>query len=247
MATYHAGEDNRRSHRGARRPAAPWNPLCAVAGILTVLAGLAVAIRGVAPQMVPVVKDQTLTTWTIIAGVLAVLTLVLVIVARVTAPAGHRRSAASSWGILAIVLALLMMCAGLVTSNLFSEGVVKPEVRDEAPISNTEEMQSGVEGVFGACTTKWQSVNASQYPGVKAIYLCKQTRVAYAIFDNSSAIGLYKAPLATQASKLLDQYSGEVGSTKYAMLIGKQWILVGEQSKIEKLQHSWGGTINTIE
>lgn len=221
--------------------------LCAITGLAAVLSGAAAAARAIAPKMLPVIEGQPTSTWLVTAIAASIITIILIIVARITAPYGRKRSAATTWGVIAVVLALLLSCLGFLVGNMFSDGIVKPAVRDEAPISDTAAMQKGMEGVFGACTSDWQNINASQYPGVKSIYLCTQTRVAYAVFDNDSAINLYKGPLATQASKLLDQHSGEVGSTKYAMLIGKRWVIVGEQSKIEKLQRSWGGTLNTIE
>ncbi|MBW3088620.1 hypothetical protein KIH77_07750 [Bifidobacterium sp. 82T24] len=249
MPSHRAGDHIDDSYRGGRASGANMlcKTFCVIAGVLAVLAGAAAAVRAIAPAALPIVGGQSTSTWLTLAVIAAVATLIFVIIARVTAPIDRKRGAATTWGVIAIVLSLLLSCLGFLVGNMFNDGIVKPAVRDEAPISDTTAMQTGMEGVFGACTSDWQSINASQYPGVKSIAICKQTRVAYAVFDNDSAINLYKTPLATQASKLLDQYSGEVGDTKYAMLIGKRWVIVGEQTKIEKLQRSWGGTINTIE
>lgn len=266
MTVYHAGDYRKHSRRGGQRGGnggrnnrngldrngrvslGPWNPLCAIAGVLAVLAGCATAARAIAPARMPeALANIPVNTLIILTVALAVVTLILVIVVRLRARrAGVGHGIASTWGIIALVLALMLAGCGWAANTLFPEGVVEEKVADAAPTSTTTAMQKDVDNAFGTCTSGWQGMDASSYPGVTSIQMCTDTRVVYAVFDNSSSVGVYKAPIASKASEVLAQYQDQAGSAQYAMLTGKQWILVGERSGIENLQKTWGGTISNI-
>ena len=241
--SYRAG-----THRGSRKGSASgiWGKLCAIFGLIAVLAGLLTVVRAVAPEKVPPIKAFSVQQCMITTIVLAVVTLVFVVIARVRAHSVQRHTLSTVWGILAIVLSLMLTGCGWAVNVIFPEGAVKPEVRDEAPITNAAAMQQGVESAYGSCPDGWKSHDTSEYPGVASIQLCVQTRTAYATFSNTSALGLYKAPLESKALELLNEHSGEAGQSEWATLSGKQWVVVGKKDGAQKLQKSWGGTVEDL-
>lgn len=241
--------DRRRGGNGSRTGGSAsgvWGKLCAVSGTLAVLAGAALVCRAVAPAAVPVLSGVSLHSLMLMGVALAVLTVVLVVVARVRASSRNRHTRSTVWGILAIVLSLMLVGGGLAVNTIFPDGIIQPPVRDEAPVGDAAAMRQGVESAFGACVDGWQTVDASSYPGVESIDYCIGTRVAYATFDGDSMIGLYTPAIRSKASELLSQHSGEAGDTQWASLAGGRWIIVGNKEGAERLHRAWGGTLTDI-
>ncbi|KAA8827607.1 hypothetical protein [Bifidobacterium tissieri] len=271
MTVYHAGDYRKHSRRGSHRgkggaggnggngggkldrngrvSLGPWNPLCAIAGVLAVLSGCATAARAIAPARMPeLFAGIPVNTLIILTVALAVITLILVIVARrVAHKAGVGHGIASTWGIIALVLSLMLAGCGWAANTLFPQGVVEEKVLDAAPIDDPKAMEADLDKVFGTCTSGWQGMDASSYPGVKSVEMCSDTRVVFAVFDNDTSVGIYKAPIASKAREVLAQYQDQAGNAKYSMLAGKRWVLVGEQKGTETLQKTWGGSISNIE
>jgi hypothetical protein len=212
------------------------------------VAGLFLA-HAIAPTKVAFLNEIFGTTQAAIAAAaLAVLALVLGIVARFRVPRFQRSHAIGSWSIVCFVCALLLIAGGFVVQNLFPEGIIKATVRDEAPTTSVTEMQQGMEKSAGTCTDGWQSMAVSEYPGVSSIEACKSPRMAFIVFSNTSAAGLYRGAAEQKIASLLSEYSDKAQAQgDWRILNGKQWMVFAEASNIQKLQKLWGGSISTVE
>ncbi|MBT1167020.1 hypothetical protein [Bifidobacterium simiarum] len=255
-STYRVGEYRKSSlgkrgksgGRGERRGSASgaWGKLCALFGLISVAVAVAVAAKGIAPETIPVIKDLPLDSLLIASGALIVVTIVLIVGARLRAKASGGRTRSTVWGVFAVVLSLLFSGCGLAVNTMFSDGLVTKPVRDEAPVTNAAAMRKGVESAYGACPGGWKPADASSYPGVKSIELCVNTRTAYATFENKSAVSVYRAPLQSKALELLETHSGEAAGSDWATLTGTTWVVVGKKQPAQKLSKAWGGTVEDL-
>ena len=223
-----------------------WGIMCAIAGSIAVATGVLSVMRAWNTRAVPQLPAYSAHDLIPVTCVLAALTLVLVIIARLRAARNRRKTRSTIWGILAIVLALMLSAGAYALQTIAPEGVAKPPVRDEAPISDTQAMQSGVEAVYGSCADGWQHIDASQFPGVSSIQYCLDTRTAYATFDNDTAYAALAPMIQSKAAELLSEHSGEAQGTQWATIAGKRWVVVGEKTKAKQLEKAWGGTITDI-
>lgn len=223
-----------------------WGKLCAICGLISVMVAGAAAARAIAPASVPVIKDLPLDGLLIASGVMIVMTIILIVGARLRAKSFGGRTRSTVWGVFAVVLSLLFSGCGLAVNTMFSDGLVTKPVRDEAPVSDAAAMRKGVESAYGACPGGWTPADASNYPGVKSIELCVDTRTAYATFDSKSVVAMYKAPLQSKALELLETHSGEAAGSDWATLTGTKWVIVGKKQPAQKLQKAWGGTVEDL-
>lgn len=220
--------------------------VAAIAAILAVSAGILACTRAVAPGAVGLVKPYSVHILTNATIVFAVGTLILVVVARVSLPNVSQRHNVGAGSITCAILALVFAGGAWVVSNQFPEGIIKPAVMDSAPISDVGKMEKDIEQTVGACPGGWQDVNAN-YPGVGEAMVCKETRVAFATFDNDTSTSVYQSLVAQQASTVISNVQpSEASHKKWLMLTGKRWIVVGEQTTVEKLQKIWGGTSSSM-
>lgn len=223
-----------------------WSVLCVITGILAVCLGVFAVMRAWSVSTLPQLPTWGAIQLVIAAIICAVLTLLFVIAARVSAHRMLSKTRSTSWGIIAIVLSLMLSAGAYSLQMLAPDGVAGPVVEDKAPVDKAEAMKTGVESAYGACPSDWVSMDTSQYPGVSSIAICKDTRTAYATFDNSMALKTLSPLIRNKAVELLEQHSGEAAGTQWATLSGKRWIVVGQKAAAEKLAQSWGGTITDL-
>ncbi|NEG55659.1 hypothetical protein [Bifidobacterium platyrrhinorum] len=240
--TYHAG------HRpgGVSRTLAIVALLC---GLAAIACGAASAAHEIAPAYVD--PDGTVPgrLIAIACAVLIGVTLVLVIIARATVPRRVSHRGVASGGIITMVFAVMLLTLGVVVGVLFPDGLVRPAVRDEAPVNSSDRMRFDVERVTGVCTSGWQDIDVDVYPGVESASVCPDTRVAYLTFDSESAAKLYRNAVRTKIGDLLGEYASQAADATggdWRTLSGGRWIAFGDASDMTLLQKEWGGTLARI-
>lgn len=256
-ASYH--DNGPRSHESGNRPryamksprskaASVSAALGAVSGLVAVICSVIFITRTIAPAALGFSHGIALTAFEWAACVFCALALIFVIVAKV----GQRRASAKgrkgTWGIIGIILALLITICGLLIGNLFPEGVVQPSVAESAPAASSKTMRKGIETSVGTCTGGWRSLATSSYPGLTLAELCSNPRMAYVTFENQTMASLERGAVNSKIADLLEEYSdSSKAQGDWRTLNGKTWLVFGEKTNIEKLQKSWGGTIETVE
>ncbi|MBM6700226.1 hypothetical protein H7U32_07970 [Bifidobacterium pullorum subsp. saeculare] len=217
-------------------------------GVLAMLAGLASAIHEIAPGAIGVLKPVPGRWIALTAGVLVVLTIVLIAVARHHTPWQTSRTSVGTGGIVALLAAVLLLVVGVAVGILFPQGIVKEAVRDDAPISSTQEMKAGLEAAGGPCAGGWTDIPTSGYPGIASASACMDTTDAYAVFDSPAAAAMGQGLVRGQIVGLLDDHADKLpAGTEWRLLSGKEWMAFGPRQTMEKLQRAWGGTLATID
>lgn len=245
-ASSYADVDDRRRPSNSHGAVA-LSSLAACSGLVALMSAGVFITRIIAPSSLPFTHAITAQTFMWISFALCLLTLILVICAKVM----HKRSMGEgrkgTWGIIGLILAILLSVCALLIANLFPEGVIQPAVAESAPASSSKSMQQGIENSVGACTAGWQSLSTSSYPGLSLAQYCKSPRMAYVTFENSTMASLERGAVNSKISELLQENSdNSKAQGDWRTLNGKTWLVFGEKSNIEKLQKSWGGTIDTV-
>lgn len=220
----------------------------AIVGVLAIVAAAALAVRATAPAFVPLLQPIGKRVLAVVAVSLMVLALVLIIAARRVLPPGASRHGVASGGIVAMLMAVLLLTFGLVVGVLFRDGLIRPHVRDEAPVGDTESMEWSMARVTGECTGGWQAIDVSGYPGVDAASVCPDTRVAFVTFDSEAMAKLGKPMVKTKIAGLLEGYADdERAQGDWRLLTGGKWMAFGDKTAMGALEYEWGGTLEPVE
>lgn len=224
-----------------------WGVLCAAAGCCAAIAGVIALVRAVAPDVVPLSKSIDDTTAYTVAGICALITAVLVVVARVHARSRHLYTRSTRWGIVAIAVAIMFTGLAAAVDTMFPNGLIEAAVRDEAPYSDQSAMDDAIDTIAeGACTGGWQNISSTGYPDATAFRMCSASLVAYATFDNDSALLDYQSSLVSQASTMMAERSDQ-SDIQWYTLSGTRWIVIGQQEMLETLHQDWGGELVAVE
>lgn len=174
-------------------------------------------------------------------------TLILVIAAKLSRPRHTSRRGTGAAGIITMFLAVLLLALAVVVGILFPTGLIRPYLRDEAPVGSEDGMRYGIERVTGACASGWTEVDVSAYPGVENVSVCPDTRVAYVVFDSDATASLYRTPLQTKVAQLLDEHAGDDGvQGDWRSLTGGRWMAFGGNEQMTLLEQEWGGELGTV-
>jgi len=226
-----------------------WARLAIITGLASVLAGLALLAHAVAPTRLGVIGRVAISAWAGASLGFALLTVVLVIVARHTyMPAGRSRSLGSG-GIVLLLCGVLFTVAGLVIAEGHPQGLIKAKEVDAAPIDSAQAMTQGIDRAVGSCSSGWQEAGVDRFVGVSHFRYCASNKVAYMVFNNDSAASLAKGPIRSQAANLLDRYGGgeALSASDMRLLSGKRWVVIGNADQMSRLQADWGGQMQSLE
>lgn len=239
--TYHAGH---RAGGASRR--------FALAALLTGLIAIAFGVASAAHELAPDYLDPDGKVpgrfIAIACAVFIVATLVLVIIARATTPRRTSHRGVASGGIIAFVFASLLLALGVVVGVLFPSGLIRPNIRDEAPVNSADGMRFGIERVTGACTSGWKSPDVSGYPGVESAFLCTDTRVAYMTFDSETVADMYAGAVTGTIASTLEEHADDTRAQGdwYTLRAGR-WLAFGTKENMTALQGEWGGTLASVD
>ena len=239
--TYHAGH---RAGGASRR--------FALAALLTGLIAIAVGVASAGHELAPDYLDPDGKVpgrfIAIACAVSIVATLVLVIIARATTPRRTSHRGVASGGIIAFVFASLLLALGVVVGVLFPSGLIRPNIRDEAPVNSADGMRFGIERVTGACTSGWKSPDVSGYPGVESAFLCTDTRVAYMTFDSETVADMYAGAVTGTIASTLEEHADDTRAQGdwYTLRAGR-WLAFGTKENMTALQGEWGGTLASVD
>ena len=251
------GDDQGQRPRASRsrRQRVKNDPVVRTFGILAILValaaalvGIAAAVRAVAPAAVAQLGGYSVQYLAVATFIAVGIALIMVILARVVSRMRSGRRGIASSAIVIMVCAAMLGGGSLLVAHLFPDGIIKPAVTDNAPVSNASQMEQGLEQVAGACEGGWSEVATGSYPGVSHIAVCKSTRVAFITFDSKAAAALYSGPAEQKISDLMDQYSTDQQTEgDWRILSGGQWIAVGDKQHMSSLQKLWGGSLKTAQ
>ncbi|MBT1172572.1 hypothetical protein JS528_04210 [Bifidobacterium sp. MA2] len=218
-----------------------------LAGLVAVALGAASAAHEAAPAFVDP-DGRVPGRYIALACAIAIaVTFVSVIVAKANLPRNSRRHRVASGGIVAFLLAGLLLAFGVVCGVLFPDGLVQPHADDEAPVDSAESMRFGIERVTGECKAGWNDLDVSMYPGVENASVCAETRVAYVTFDSNTTARLYDKPVQTKIAELLTQNADDPAAQgDWRLLSGNQWLAFGQSDKMTLLEQEWGGALSEI-
>lgn len=241
---FHNHDDGRR-HVSTREGAGKGlSALAAVLGLISLAAAVAVVAHAVMPSKWASPSASALMAVSILMAVAAV---VCAVIARRSGRRSGARGHRGTVAMLVVVLAVLCMLLGSLIGRMVPDGIVKPSVRDVAPVGNTLQMKRGVEQVAGVCAKGWRDVDAANYPGVRDISFCEDNRMAFVTFDTAASAsmdrGFVKSAIAQQ---LQDHASDARTKGDWKILNGGRWMVVGERTRILALQRSWGGSVESV-
>ncbi|WP_369344172.1 hypothetical protein [Bifidobacterium aquikefiricola] len=230
------------------RGASVLSAIAAILGLIAVILSVFFITRTIAPASLKFSDSLSMPILEAGSFVFSVLALIFVIAAKISHRRARQGGRKGTWGIIAIVLALLITVCGLLIGNLFPQGVIQPKVSENAPVSSSKTMRKGIESSVGTCTGGWESLGTSSYPGLSLAELCKEPRMAYVTFENPTMASFERGAVNSKISDMLEEHSNNSEAQgDWRTLNGKTWLVFGEKANIEKLQKSWGGTIDTIE
>lgn len=239
------------TYRAGHRPDAASRTLTTLAllsGLAAIAFGAASAAHEIAPAYLDPDGKVPGRSIAVSCAVLIGVTLVLVIAARVTVPRRASHRGVASGGIVAFVFAAMLLALGVVVGVLFPDGLIRPVVRDEAPVNSDDGMRFGIERVTGACTSGWKDVDVSAYPGVDAAAVCTDTRVAYMTFDSGTTADLYRGAVTSRIASLLEEHASDARAKgDWRTLSGERWLLFGDEKDMTAMEKEWGGTLATVD
>ncbi|KFJ01457.1 hypothetical protein BSTEL_1043 [Bifidobacterium stellenboschense] len=244
------GRTHESTFRAGHRPGGVSRTVAAIA-LLTGLLAVAFGVASAAHELAPAYLDPDgKVPGRLIAGTCAALiavTFILVIIARATTPRRSSRRGVASGGIITFVLAALLLALGVVVGVLFPLGLIRPVVRDEAPVGSDDNMKFGIERVTGTCTDGWNDIDVAGYPGVDSASVCVTTRVAYVTFDSDVAAHTYAGAITSTITGLLEEHADDARAQGDWRTLGTgQWIAFGSEKNMTILQREWGGTLTTV-
>ncbi|RBP99597.1 hypothetical protein [Bifidobacterium xylocopae] len=239
------GAPNGRPPRAGRSHANGWSRCAGAAGLLSALGGAGLTVDAVAPGRIPGFQSVRPAVWVGLSVGFAALSLLLVVLARLRPSARGRRSVGAA-GIVLLVCGLLFTGCGLLLERSFPEGLIKAPIRDEAPVDQPDAMDRGIDKAVRPCTAGWQSMSVGDYPGVSVVRYCKDPSVAWASFDNGSAVSIYRAPVQGKFKELVSKRGGAQANADWCLLSGGRWMVVGLRADMVRLQAAWGGELASI-
>lgn len=214
-------------------------------GLLALAVGVALLVRAVMPGALTMVPRNALL---VIAGVAALVAMICTVAARRRARQAYDAGHPGTFGILMVICAVLCIALGLLLGRVAPEGVVKPAVRDEAPIGNAKQMKEGIEKAAGQCTGGWRDIDASSYPGITDVSLCSDNRSAFVTFDTDASASMDRGLVKSTITEQLQKYAGDSRAQgDWNILNGGRWMAVGQQQSMLSLQRAWGGTIEPLQ
>ncbi|MBT1181821.1 hypothetical protein JS531_07620 [Bifidobacterium sp. CP2] len=225
--------------------------VCSALALLTGLGSIALGGASAAHELAPAYLDPNGTVpgrfIAIACATLIGVTLILVIAAKASRPRNTSRRGTGATGLVAMFLAVLLLALGVVVGILFPAGLIRPAMRDEAPVGSEDGMRYSIERVTGTCEGGWTDVDVHAYPGVQVVAVCPTTRVAYALFESDTAAGLYRTPLETKVVELLDEHADDTQAQgDWCMLTGGRWVAFGGKDAMTLLEQEWGGKLDTV-
>ncbi|MBH9984049.1 hypothetical protein [Bifidobacterium asteroides] len=219
-----------------------WSRFAAVTGLVSALAGAALLAHAIAPSRLGVIGQVGISAWVGVSVAFALLTLILVVIARHSGPVPNRPSVGSA-GIILLICGMLLTLAGLLIASSSPKGIIKAPARDDAPIGSPQAMTDGIDKAAGQCASGWHDVSLGGYVGISQAQYCTDTIMAYVVFDNDSAATLAKGPIRARVPDLLSRYGGGLQPQDLWMLTGKRWMVVGSRTQVTEVQGQWGGQV----
>lgn len=218
--------------------------LAGVLGLASLVAAVVTVVHAIAPHKWTLPSTSVM----MVVAVLAALTaIVLTVIARRRARRSGARKRPGTMAILTVVLAVLCMVLGLLIARMIPDGIVKPAVRDAAPVSSAQQMKTGVEQVGGVCAGGWHDVDASSYPGVNEISLCEDNRMAFVTFDTAASASMDRGFVKSAIAQQLQSHASDSRAKgDWRILNGGRWMVVGTRDPILKLQKLWGGSVESV-
>ena len=127
-SSYKAGS-GRRYQAGQGHPGRVPRILATVVAVIALIVGGLALVRAVAPHAIAKLTAVSVRSLAIGAAALIVVAIILIVMARVASRRGNRVSVRGTAGgaIVAVVFAIMLTVAALLISNLFKDGIVKPE------------------------------------------------------------------------------------------------------------------------
>ena len=217
-----------------------WSRFAAVTGLVSALAGAALLAHAIAPSRLGVIGQVGISAWVGVSVAFALLTIILVVIARHSGTVPNRPSVGST-GIILLICGMLLTVAGLLIANSSPKGIIKAPERDEAPISSPQAMSGAIDRAAGQCASGWHDISLGGYVGISQARYCTDTTMAYVVFDNDSAASLAKGPIRARVPDLLSRYGGGLRPQDLWLLTGKRWMVVGSKTQVTGLQSQWGG------
>ena len=217
-----------------------WSRFAAVTGLVSALAGAALLAHAIAPSRLGVIGQVGISAWVGVSVAFALLTIILVVIARHSGPVPNRPSVGSA-GIILLICGMLLTAAGLLIANSSPKGIIKAPARDEAPTSSPQAMTGDIDTAVGKCASGWHDIGLDGYVGISQARYCTDTTMAYVVFDNDSAASLAKGPIRARVPDLLSRYGGGLQPQDLWLLTGKRWMVVGSKAQVTGLQSQWGG------
>ena len=217
-----------------------WSRFAAVTGLVSALAGAALLAHAIAPSRLGVIGQVGISAWVGVSVAFALLTIILVVIARHSGAVTNRPSVGST-GIILLICGTLLTVAGLLIANSSPKGIIKAPERDEAPISSPQAMSGDIDKAAGQCASGWHDISLGGYVGISQARYCTDTTMAYVVFDNDSAASLAKGPIRARVPDLLSRYGGGLRPQDLWLLTGKRWMVVGSKTQVTGLQGQWGG------
>ena len=218
-----------------------WSRFAAVTGLVSALAGAALLAHAIAPSRLGVIGQVGISAWVGVSVGFALLTIILVAIARHSGPVPINRPSVGSTGIILLICGMLLTVAGLLIADSSPKGIIKAPERDEAPISSSQAMTGGIDKAAGQCASGWHDISLGGYVGISQARYCTDTTMAYVVFDNDSAASLAKGPIRARVPDLLSRYGGGLKPQDLWLLTGKRWMVVGSKTQVTGLQGQWGG------
>ena len=218
-----------------------WSRFAAVTGLVSALAGAALLAHAIAPSRLGVIGQVGISAWVGVSVGFALLTIILVAIARHSGPVPINRPSVGSTGIILLICGMLLTVAGLLIAYSSPKGIIKAPERDEAPISSPQAMTGGIDKAAGQCASGWHDISLGGYVGISQARYCTDTTMAYVVFDNDSAASLAKGPIRASVPDLLSRYGGGLKPQDLWLLTGKRWMVVGSKTQVTGLQGQWGG------
>jgi hypothetical protein len=220
--------------------------LAVITGLLAVVVSAASAVHEIAPLALSFLTSVPGLHIAVAAAVLIVLTLILAIAARVTMPRYATRTGVGSGGSIASVLAIVCLVVGVAVGVLFPDGIIRSQ-NDKAPVSDSSQMEQGIEQAAGTCADGWQGLDSGGLPGVTDAELCSDPRMAFVSFESDVSAAIGRAPIESKITELLGQHADDTRAQgDWRLLSGKRWMVFGQADAMTALQQQWGGDLETI-
>lgn len=226
-----------------------WARFALVTGVVSVLSGLALLAHAIAPTRLGVIGQVAVSAWAGASLGFALLTVVLVIIARQTDSSDGGRRSVGSGGIVLFLCGVLCTVAGLVIADGHPQGLIKAKDVDAAPIGSAQAMSKGIDRAVGVCSSGWQEAGADGFAGVSDFRFCASNKIGYMVFSNDSAASLARGPIRSQAVNLVERYGGGevLSESDIRLLSGKRWVVIGNTDQMARLRSDWGGHMDSLQ